>query len=56
MADTSADAAKLDRDREALDQKLGDIQMKLTEMESDKAEPRAASILSHEANGAHGQI
>ncbi|KAI1737383.1 P-loop containing nucleoside triphosphate hydrolase protein [Xylaria scruposa] len=46
MADTSADAAKLDRDREALDQKLGDIQTKLTEMESDKAEPRAASILA----------
>ncbi|KAI0105075.1 P-loop containing nucleoside triphosphate hydrolase protein [Nemania sp. FL0031] len=46
MADTSADAAKLDRDREALDQKLGDIQAKLAEMESDKAEPRAASILA----------
>ncbi|KAH8159527.1 hypothetical protein CIB48_g8717 [Xylaria polymorpha] len=46
MADTSADAAKLDRDREALDQKLGDIQSKLAEMESDKAEPRAASILA----------
>ncbi|KAI0429118.1 P-loop containing nucleoside triphosphate hydrolase protein [Xylaria sp. FL1042] len=46
MADTSADAAKLDRDREALDQKLGDIQTKLAEMESDKAEPRAASILA----------
>ncbi|KAJ3575104.1 hypothetical protein NPX13_g4147 [Xylaria arbuscula] len=46
MADTSADAAKLDLDREALDQKLGDIQAKLAEMESDKAEPRAASILA----------
>ncbi|KAI1814056.1 P-loop containing nucleoside triphosphate hydrolase protein [Poronia punctata] len=46
MADTSADAAKLDRDRDALDQKLGDIQSKLAEMESDKAEPRAASILA----------
>ncbi|RYP10059.1 hypothetical protein DL764_000917 [Monosporascus ibericus] len=46
MADTSADAAKLDRDREALDQKLGDIQGKLAEMESDKAESRAASILA----------
>ncbi|KAI1429750.1 P-loop containing nucleoside triphosphate hydrolase protein [Xylaria sp. FL1777] len=46
MADTSADATKLDRDREALDQKLGDIQSKLAEMESDKAEPRAASILA----------
>ncbi|KAI1437107.1 P-loop containing nucleoside triphosphate hydrolase protein [Xylaria sp. CBS 124048] len=46
MADTSADAAKLDRDREALDHKLGDIQGKLAEMESDKAEPRAASILA----------
>ncbi|RYP12033.1 hypothetical protein DL767_011514 [Monosporascus sp. MG133] len=46
MADTSADAAKLDLDREALDQKLGDIQAKLAEMESDKAESRAASILA----------
>ncbi|KAI0477635.1 P-loop containing nucleoside triphosphate hydrolase protein [Xylariaceae sp. FL0804] len=46
MADTSADAAKLDKDREALDQKLGDIQAKLAEMESDKAESRAASILA----------
>ncbi|KAK1766988.1 protein GCN20 [Phialemonium atrogriseum] len=46
MADTSADAAKLDRDREAQDQRLGDIQAKLAEMESDKAEPRAASILA----------
>ncbi|KAF9876027.1 ABC transporter [Colletotrichum karsti] len=46
MADTSADAAKLDRDREALDNRLGDIQGKLAEMESDKAESRAASILA----------
>ena len=46
MADTSADAHKLDRDREAQDQRLGDIQSKLAEMESDKAEPRAASILA----------
>jgi ATP-binding cassette subfamily F protein 3 len=46
MADTSADAARLDRDREALDQKLGDVQGKLAEMESDKAESRAASILA----------
>ncbi|KAH9907372.1 P-loop containing nucleoside triphosphate hydrolase protein [Xylariomycetidae sp. FL2044] len=46
MADTSADAAKLDRDREALDQKLGEVQGKLAEMDSDKAESRAASILA----------
>ncbi|KAM7186026.1 protein GCN20 [Naviculisporaceae sp. PSN 640] len=46
LADTSADAAKLDKDREALDQRLGDIQGKLAEMESDKAESRAASILA----------
>lgn len=46
MADTSADASRLDRDREALDNKLGDIQDKLAEMESDKAESRAASILA----------
>ncbi|KAH8666711.1 putative positive effector protein GCN20 [Xylariales sp. PMI_506] len=46
MADTSTDAAKLDREREALDQKLGEIQDKLAEMESDKAESRAASILA----------
>lgn len=46
MADTSADAAKLDKDREAQDQRLGDIQAKLSEMESDKAESRAASILA----------
>ncbi|KAH6842922.1 P-loop containing nucleoside triphosphate hydrolase protein [Chaetomium sp. MPI-CAGE-AT-0009] len=46
MADTSTDAAKLDKDREAQDQRLGDIQAKLSEMESDKAESRAASILA----------
>ncbi|KAK8045226.1 putative positive effector protein GCN20 [Apiospora rasikravindrae] len=46
MADTSADAARLDREREALDTKLGDVQSKLAEMESDKAESRAASILA----------
>lgn len=46
MADTSADAAKLDRDREVQDQRLGDVQAKLAEMESDKAESRAASILA----------
>jgi ATP-binding cassette subfamily F protein 3 len=46
MADTSVDAEKLDREREGLDQTLGDIQSKLAEMESDKAESRAASILA----------
>ncbi len=46
MADTSADASRLDREREALDQRLGDVQGKLSEMESDKAESRAASILA----------
>jgi len=46
LADTSADAVKLDGDRDAQDQRLGDIQAKLAEMESDKAESRAASILA----------
>jgi ATP-binding cassette subfamily F protein 3 len=46
MADTSTDAARLDKEREAQDQRLGDIQGKLAEMESDKAESRAASILA----------
>ncbi|KAK5653340.1 hypothetical protein OQA88_9031 [Cercophora sp. LCS_1] len=46
LADTSADAVKLDKEREAQDQRLGDIQAKLAEMESDKAESRAASILA----------
>jgi ATP-binding cassette subfamily F protein 3 len=45
LADTSGDAQRLDRQREGLDTTLGDIQGKLAEMESDKAEPRAASIL-----------
>lgn len=46
MADTSQDAARLDKEREAQDQKLVDVQAKLAEMESDKAESRAASILA----------
>ncbi|KAL2203100.1 P-loop containing nucleoside triphosphate hydrolase protein [Sarocladium strictum] len=46
LADTSADAARLDLEREAQDTKLGDVQSKLAEMESDKAESRAASILA----------
>ncbi|KAB5542903.1 P-loop containing nucleoside triphosphate hydrolase protein [Coniochaeta sp. 2T2.1] len=46
LADTSTDAAKLDKDRDALDTRLGDVQGKLAEMDSDKAEPRAASILA----------
>ncbi|KAG5946724.1 hypothetical protein E4U57_004609 [Claviceps arundinis] len=46
LADTSADAAKLDLEKETKDGKLGDIQAKLAEMESDKAESRAASILA----------
>ncbi|CAK7225034.1 ATP-binding cassette, regulator of translational elongation [Sporothrix bragantina] len=46
LADTSADATRLDREREAFDQRLGDVQGKLSEMESDKAESRAASILA----------
>ncbi|KAM5348715.1 hypothetical protein ACJ41O_008538 [Fusarium nematophilum] len=46
LADTSADAARLDRDKETQDTKLGDVQAKLAEMESDKAESRAASILA----------
>lgn len=46
LADTSGDAAKLDHQREGLDITLSDIQAKLAEMESDKAEPRAASILA----------
>ena len=46
MADTSADAAKLDKQRDGLDITLSDVQGKLAEMESDKAEPRAASILA----------
>lgn len=46
MADTSEQAEKLDKEREGLDQTLGDIQSKLAEMESDKAESRAATILA----------
>ncbi|KXL45877.1 hypothetical protein M433DRAFT_6262 [Acidomyces richmondensis BFW] len=46
LADTSVDAAKLDKQRDGLDTTLSDIQAKLAEMESDKAEPRAASILA----------
>lgn len=45
LADTSADAAGLDKQREGLDITLSDIHAKLSEMESDKAESRAASIL-----------
>ncbi len=46
MADTSADAARLDKHREGLDATLSDIHSKLSEMESDKAESRAATILA----------
>ncbi|PNS19887.1 hypothetical protein CAC42_7854 [Sphaceloma murrayae] len=46
MADTSGDAEKLDKQREGLDITLGDIQSKLSEMDSDKAESRAATILA----------
>lgn len=46
LADTSADAARLDLEKETMDTKLGDVQAKLSEMESDKAESRAASILA----------
>ena len=46
MADTSTDAEVLDRRREGLDTTLSDIHSKLSEMESDKAESRAASILA----------
>ncbi|MCJ1373183.1 hypothetical protein MMC20_004410 [Loxospora ochrophaea] len=46
MADRSTDAERLDRDREGLDATLSDIHAKLSEMESDKAESRAASILA----------
>ena len=46
MADTSGDAEKLDKQREGLDVTLSDIHSKLAEMESDKAESRAASILA----------
>ncbi|KAF2856373.1 P-loop containing nucleoside triphosphate hydrolase protein [Plenodomus tracheiphilus IPT5] len=46
LADTSADAAKLDTQREGLDITLSDVHAKLSEMEADKAESRAASILA----------
>ena len=46
LADTSADAARLDKQREGLDVTLSDVHSKLAEMESDKAESRAASILA----------
>jgi ATP-binding cassette subfamily F protein 3 len=46
MADTSGDAAKSDKQREGLDITLSDVQSKLAEMESDKAESRAATILA----------
>nr|WOF01076.1 P-loop containing nucleoside triphosphate hydrolase protein [Corynespora cassiicola] len=46
LADTSADAARLDKQREGLDITLSDVHSKLSEMESDKAESRAASILA----------
>lgn len=46
MADRSTDAEKLDKHREGLDTTLSDIHAKLSEMESDKAESRAASILA----------
>ncbi|KAL9101460.1 MAG: hypothetical protein Q9163_003275 [Psora crenata] len=46
MADTSTDAEKLDRYREGLDITLSDIHSKLSEMDSDRAESRAASILA----------
>ncbi|KAF2667812.1 P-loop containing nucleoside triphosphate hydrolase protein [Microthyrium microscopicum] len=45
LADTSGDAVRLDQQREGLDTTLSDIQGKLAEMDSDKAESRAASIL-----------
>ena len=46
MADTSKDAVRLDKEQESLDTTLSDVHAKLSEMESDKAEPRAASILA----------
>lgn len=46
MADTSTDAERIDKHREGLDTTLSDIHAKLAEMESDKAESRAASILA----------
>ena len=46
MADRSSDAERLDKERDGLDTTLSDIHAKLSEMESDKAESRAASILA----------
>ncbi|KAI9759096.1 MAG: hypothetical protein M4579_002613 [Chaenotheca gracillima] len=46
LADTSSDAQSIDRQREELDTTLSDIHAKLSEMESDKAESRAATILA----------
>ena len=46
LADTSKDAMALDKEREGFDITLTDIQSKLTEMDSDKAESRAATILA----------
>lgn len=46
VADASADAERLDKERETHDTKLGDVQSKLAEMDSDRAESRAASILA----------
>lgn len=46
LADTSKDAEVLDRRREALDITLSDTHAKLAEMDSDKADSRAASILA----------
>ena len=46
MADTSKDAERIDKQREGLDTSLSDIHAKLSEMESDRAESRAASILA----------
>jgi ATP-binding cassette, subfamily F, member 3 len=46
MADRSTDAERLDKEREGLDTTLSDIHSKLAEMESDKAESRAATILA----------
>ena len=46
MADRTADAERLDQERAALDATRGDVHAKLAEMESDKAEARAAGILA----------
>jgi len=46
LADTSKEANQLDKEREGLDTTLSDIHAKLSEMDSDRAESRAASILA----------